>query len=85
MTEQEKYINALNGLKNADIKIDDEICYPSIKALEKQIAKKPSEPQGVWLNKRCPSCMRTIARSHEGKNYCFDCGQRLDWGNEDAE
>ena len=41
MTEQKAYENALNGLKNADVKIDDAIRYPSIKAIEKQIPKKP--------------------------------------------
>ena len=34
MTEQEAIKNALNGLKNADIKISNEIRYPSIMALE---------------------------------------------------
>ena len=43
MTEQEAIKNALNGLRNADIKIDDEIRYPSIKALEKQLMKEDAD------------------------------------------
>ena len=83
MTEQEQYINALNGLKNADIKIDDEIRYPSIKALEKQIAKKP-----IWIERSftkfqiCPSCSNAehYKRVWKQEKYCVDCGQKLDWG-----
>lgn len=139
MTEQEAIENALNGLKNADIKIDDEIRYPSIKALEeiqqykaiggtpemlayiinfigndednsiindlellnqyrilgtveelkeakeKQIPKKPVKRsfivpyEGINV---CPSCKEPLPSSKE--HHC-KCGQKLDWGNEDAE
>ena len=97
MTEQEQYINALNGLKNADIKIDDEIRYPSIKALEKQIAKKPNiEGDGyadghlvydTWI---CPNCEKDYEIDYDDYDYCPNCGQKIDksvfdWGNEDAE
>ena len=84
MTEQEAkdWLKVLGlPFNNADKRV--EAIDVGIKALEKQIAKKPSEPQGIWINKRCPSCMRTIATNHEGKKYCVDCGQKLDWGNED--
>jgi hypothetical protein len=91
MTEQEKYINALNGLKNADIKIDDEIRYPSIKALEKQIAKKPYLDQKGLLDVKmwhCPVCKKEVISDWNRDlaiDYCCTCGQKLDWGNEDAK
>ena len=84
MTEQEQYINALNGLKNADIKIDDEIRYPSIKALEKQIPKKVKE---IHVDEYyCPSCGSENNCNDRivGHKYCPNCGQRF-WGNEDAD
>ena len=57
--------------------------YLAIQALEKQIPKKPAEPHGDWLNKRCPSCDYIISRSEEGLyNYCKKCGQALDWEEE---
>lgn len=83
MREQEKYINALNGLKNADIKIDDEIRHPSIKALEKQIPKKPIWQKSDFINRlHCPKCDGIVGVKQP---YCDNCGQKLDWGNEDAE
>ena len=91
MTEQEKYINALNGLKNADIKIDDEIRYPSIKALEKQIAKEPQKQTYKLLLEdgweyACPSCKCAVGANKkdtlgltQDEEYCSCCGQKLLW------
>ena len=49
----------------------------AIKALEKQIAKKPIDR---CMFKECPDC-------HEIEiqycNYCPTCGQKLDWSDED--
>ena len=80
MTEQEQYINALNGLKNADIKIDDEIRYPSIKAIEKQVAKKVISVKPYGHNCECGHYFDNRAWH---SRYCGYCGQKLDWGNED--
>ena len=45
----------------------------AIKALEKQIAKKPISTD--WL--RCPTCNVTLKIGLE--KYCEHCGQRLKW------
>ena len=88
MTEQRVYENALNGLKNADVKIDDAIRYPAIKAIEKQIPKKiaiHNIPKTSWTKAitryTCPSCDRAIG--FNGLNYCSYCGQKLDWSDEE--
>lgn len=69
----------------------------SIKALEKQIAKKPryvdtrfrnhgrSIADGCSLDKcyECPTCRSHIFHVFDSEQYCKSCGQKLDWGNED--
>lgn len=50
----------------------------SIKALEKQIPKKPLKSQkykGTWYI--CPNCNHEWGGSHF--NCCTTCGQKLDW------
>ena len=52
----------------------------AIKALEKQIPKKPIALQhGDY---RCPSC-NCIIRMFEAINFCMFCGQAIDWGEEE--
>jgi hypothetical protein len=53
----------------------------AIKALEKQIAKKPIN-QATW--KACPTCEQGIGINGKTFNpmaiaYCYHCGQKLDW------
>ena len=50
----------------------------AIKALEKQLPKKPIEKGIHFVYYKCPNCNRILPI---GKNYC-DCGQRLDWPEE---
>jgi hypothetical protein len=53
-----------------------------IKALEKQIAKKPKEVKySFGMSIGLCSCGKAIFQQ---MNYCGICGQKLDWGNEDA-
>ena len=53
----------------------------TIKALEKQIAKKPIWKKSDFINRHhCPCCNEVVWIEHP---YCV-CGQKLDWGNEDA-
>jgi rubrerythrin len=67
----------------------------SIKALEKQIPKKPNiEGDGyadghlvydTWI---CPNCEKDYEIDYEDYDYCPNCGQKIDksvfdWGNED--
>ena len=56
-----------------------------IKALEKQIAKKPIKAQEhirYAMCYVCPNCGKTISGTGIA-NYCYHCGQRLDWSNID--
>lgn len=52
----------------------------AIKALEKQIPKKPIERiKMIGLDKggKCPTCQRYV-NNHRHWMFC-ECGQRLDW------
>ena len=55
----------------------------AIKALEKQIPKKPSEMQPA--NKLtngyygCPICKNVVGIDDIQDDYCPTCGQKLDW------
>lgn len=75
MTEQEaiKYIEP-HGFIADDVK---DMC---IDALEKQIPKQPNNIHQHVDHKTgyCPSCNTRLA--HFGDmNYCYGCGQKLDW------
>ena len=53
-----------------------------LKALEKQIPKKPSWVDSV-PHSRCPVCHNAVAVYIDSPKlpYCHWCGQALDWGN----
>lgn len=64
----------------------------AIKALEKQVAKKPSfegdgyDPDGnlvydTWI---CPCCEKHYEVDYEEYDYCPSCGQRIDWSDQDG-
>lgn len=50
----------------------------AIKALEKQIPKKPEKSSFHWGGKvwECPVCESIV---HKSEEYCSACGQKLDW------
>ena len=56
----------------------------AIQALEKQIPKKPHKNfekfSGVWC-----SCGKYLGKGYfvDKPSYCTDCGQKLDWSDED--
>ena len=50
-------------------------------ALEKQIPKKVIS-EGYGLIDLCPTCYYHLDIP-EHINYCFECGQRLDWSEEE--
>lgn len=61
----------------------------AIKALEKQIPKKPNEKLGLY---ECPICnsgvgfrvgFRSDEVCYEGFNYCSNCGQAIDRGEKE--
>ena len=60
----------------------------AINALEKQIAKKPTEvdermpedyAEYYYLAFMCPSCGGSVAGQPYRPNHCKHCGQKLDW------
>ena len=63
-------------------------CFEAL--IEKQIPKVPNyEGDGyadgamvydVW---RCPNCDRDYEVEYDDYDYCPNCGQHIDWGNED--
>lgn len=63
----------------------------AIKALEKQIPKKPKIIKHKFSNfYTCPFCDLELIRCDETgwfagrrNTYCYDCGQKLDWKGEE--
>lgn len=54
----------------------------AIKALEKQIPKKPKQDEEYPLGRICPGCYRYLSNVQfvpSGYHYCENCGQALDW------
>ena len=64
----------------------------AIKALEKQMPKKPIR-HTAWEDFKCPACGSTEIRPYDTEyseydkdckfEYCSDCGQKLDWSDEE--
>lgn len=52
----------------------------ALEALEKQIEKKPKISDGIAYERYeyCPSCDMSVT-----DNYCGNCGQAIDWRNEE--
>lgn len=99
MTEQEIKDYIVNLCKDSECRyltednecIEAGICFEvketCVKALNKQIAKKPYV---LPINREedftyCPNCKRNGILVTPSYVYCTKCGQKLDWGNEDAE
>lgn len=63
-----------------------EILQKVINALEKQIPKKPktNRTDSETIYCKCPSCnLVTVLYRNCIMNYCKECGQRLDWSDEE--
>lgn len=65
----------------------------AIKCVKKQIPKKPyyegdgyADGNLVYDYATCPICSHAFEYGINDweSDYCSECGQRLDWGNEDA-
>lgn len=94
MTEQEIKDYIVNLCKDSECRyltednecIEAGICFEvketCVKALNKQIAKKPifDDEQSFIRRYHCPECKCVV----DAQRYCHHCGQKLDWGNEDA-
>ena len=74
---------------NADI---SELFTTAARALEKQIGVKPTVREyHQYSDYRCPTCNKHLLLKDETGNldgyqehFCPDCGQRLDWGEDNA-
>ena len=62
-----------------------------IKALEKQIPKKPTyEGDGYWYGQLvydtwvCPNCGKGYEVDYDNYDHCPDCGQAIDWSGENV-
>lgn len=83
------------GLKESSVKRVVKARDLAIKALEKQIPKKPIFDYNLsdTLSKFRCECGKTIKVNHDvgimddndAPNYCSDCGQKLDWSEESEE
>jgi hypothetical protein len=94
----EKAIEQLNSLMNDrenhvhrddfdDVFLQDiEACKMGIQALEKQVLKKPIVKLSYICGKKyyCSECKHYIcADCNTKKSYCSNCGQALDWSDND--
>lgn len=66
-------------------------CQEALKALEKQIPKKPdfeadgySNGQLVYDTWICPCCEKRYEVDYDEYDYCPNCGQSIDWSEENA-
>ena len=73
--------------EDADVTISIESLRMGIKALKKQIPKKPNlEGDGYWNGQLvydtwiCPCCEKGYEVDYEEYDYCPNCGQKIDWG-----
>ncbi|MBP3469738.1 MAG: hypothetical protein J6K26_09520 [Lachnospiraceae bacterium] len=78
---------ALKYLKDANRKNDMLSVLPNsdigkclIKALEKQIPKKPFMHGIEEYRATCPNCNKWL-EAHSSKIFCPYCGQRIDWSD----
>ena len=56
----------------------------AIKALEKQIPKKPIENDTYGEYYKCPICNKYIVDNFGcGYKFCRECGQAIDWSDEE--
>ena len=67
----------------------DDAIYMAIEALEKQIPKKPIKYDIDYSGNplfRCPVCGDSWNSNEfgDGIEYCWTCGQAIDWSDEDA-
>ena len=91
MTREEAVSN-LKMILEEVTETDEAVCYVTsddaealilaIKALEKQVPKKPIDNiEQEWFE--CPTCRRVVVLYHNGKRHHCECGQSLKW--EDIE
>ena len=94
MTESEKLENAiaiLEAMKKQFLGETRNVIDVAINALEKQIPKMPTydgdgyAPDGtfIWDEWICPCCGRRYEVDYDDYDYGPECGQKVDWSNEE--
>ena len=81
---EEKYIHG--GDESFDEKRKTAI-NNAISALEKQIPKKPIEDGYYGEQCVCPNCGSNVINEADNDcqfNYCYHCGQALDWSDDNG-
>ena len=80
MTESEAKVILESEYKfHGECSVFGEALTIAINALEKQIPKKP-KTDDRYVMYICPCCNDFVKVSH---NYCPNCGQKLDWSDEE--
>ena len=85
---REEAVSNLKMILEEVTETDEAVCYVTsddaealilaIKALEKQVPKKPIDNiEQEWFE--CPTCRRVVVLYHNGKRHHCECGQSLKW------
>lgn len=85
MTEKEALEFFEGFIKTAPVNPYTQSAKLAIKALERQIPKKPYDVDTERKTFDCPECLSTIYINRDMRDcgYCCICGQALDWGEEE--
>ena len=76
--EKDRIQNAINHIRTSS-DVDDWAVEIATDAMMKQIPKKPTLHEG-WLY--CSVCKKDILM--EGYKFCPDCGQRIEWMDDET-
>lgn len=86
---QKEYDEYCNPVHNETLDLAIGLHEIAIEALEKQLPKRPREngmSDGLikktkyYTCQTCGNCLLTeMMNERQNTNYCWDCGQRLDW------
>lgn len=84
MTEKEALEFFEGFIKTAPVNPYTQSAKLAIKALERQIPKKPYDVDTERKTFDCPECLSTLYTNKDMRDcgYCCICGQALDWGDE---
>lgn len=81
---QKRYTTEHNGVMCEKVKV-------AVRAIEKQIPKKPKETDAYPHRLYCPYCTWALCYNKENADsfrmmhmfrYCPECGQSIDWSDE---
>lgn len=84
MTEKEALEFFEGFIKTAPVNPYTQSAKLAIKALEKQIPKKPYDIDTERKTFDCPECLSKLYADEDVRDcgYCCICGQALDWSDE---